>query len=80
MSPICKMMVLDFLYETFNLYVTSHRFPERHEGGKFWPPHSPILIHAIYFKGIIERESIPKEARKCSAAQGPHSEVVPRAF
>jgi len=22
----------------------------------------------------------PKEARKCSAAQGPHSEVVPRAF
>ena len=22
----------------------------------------------------------PKEARKCSAARGPHSEVVPRAF
>ena len=24
--------------------------------------------------------TFPKEARKCSAAQGPHSEVVPRAF
>jgi len=30
------------------------------------------------FMGILERESVPKEARKCSAAQGPHSEVVPR--
>ena len=30
--------------------------------------------------GILERESVPKEARKCSAAQGSHSEVVPRAF
>jgi len=30
--------------------------------------------------GILERVSVPKEARKCSAAQGPHSEVVPRAF
>ena len=30
--------------------------------------------------GILEKESVPKEARKCSAAQGPHSEVVPRAF
>ena len=32
------------------------------------------------FMGILGRESVPKEARKCSAAQGPHSEVVPRAF
>ena len=24
------------------------------------------------FIGILERESVPKEARKCSAAQGPH--------
>ena len=30
--------------------------------------------------GILERESVPKEARKCSAAQGPHSEVVLCAF
>jgi hypothetical protein len=30
--------------------------------------------------GILERESVRKETRKCSAAQGPHSEVVPRAF
>jgi len=32
------------------------------------------------FMGILERESVPKEARKCSTAQRPHSEVVPRAF
>jgi len=30
--------------------------------------------------GILERESVPKEARKCSAALGPHFEVVPPAF
>ena len=29
---------------------------------------------------ILERESVPKEARKCSAAKGPPSEVVPSAF
>ena len=34
-------VVLDFLYETFNLRVMSHRFPECHEGGKLWPPRSP---------------------------------------
>ena len=39
-----------------------------------------ILIHAISFMGILERESIPKEARKCTAAQVPHCEVVPRDF
>jgi len=32
------------------------------------------------FMGILERENVPKEARKCIAAQGPRSEVVPRAF
>jgi hypothetical protein len=32
------------------------------------------------FMGIFERESVAKETRKCSTAQGPHSEVVPRAF
>jgi len=34
----------------------------------------------FFFMGIPERESVPKEARKCSAAQGSHSEVVPCAF
>jgi len=28
------------------------------------------------FMGILERESVPKEVRKFSASQGPHSEVV----
>ena len=51
MSPVCKMTILDFLYVTFNLCVMSHWFPEIHVGGKFWPPRSPILIHAISFCG-----------------------------
>jgi len=29
---------------------------------------------------ILERESVSEEARKCGAAQGPHSEVVPHPF
>ena len=37
-------------------------------------------IVLFLFKGILERGSVPKEARKCSAAQAPHIEVVPRAF
>jgi len=76
--PHAANVVLDFLYETFNLRVISHRFPELHDVGKLWPPHSPDM--RFLFMGILERESVSKEARKCSAAQGPHSEVVPRAF
>jgi len=42
-------VVLDFLYETFILRVMSHRFPERHEGGKLWPPHSPDINPRDFF-------------------------------
>jgi len=49
MSPVCKMAILDFLYETFNLRVMSHRFTERHEGGKLWPPHSPDINPCDFF-------------------------------
>ena len=45
--PHTANVVLDFLYETFNFRVMSHRFPERHEGGKL----ARILIDAIYFYG-----------------------------
>jgi len=37
-------------------------------------------IFSIFFMGILERGSVRNKARKWSAAQGPHSEVVPRAF
>ena len=74
------MVILDFLYEMFNLRVMSHRFTGRHEGDKLWPPRSPDINPCVPFMGIIERESVPKEARKCNAAEGPHSEVVPRVF
>jgi hypothetical protein len=30
--------------------------------------------------GILEREIVSEEARKCSAVQGPNSEVVSYAF
>ena len=29
---------------------------------------------------LLQKQRRPEKARKCSAAQGPHSEVVPRAF
>ena len=51
--PHTANVVLDFLYETFNLPVTSRRFPERHEGGKLWPPHRPdinLLAPELFFK------------------------------
>ena len=42
-------VVLDFLYETFNLRVMSHWFPECHEGGKLWPPHSLDIYPCDFF-------------------------------
>jgi len=42
-------VVLDFLYKTFNLRLLSHRFPERHEGGKLWPPHNPDINPCDFF-------------------------------
>jgi len=47
--PHTANVVPDFLYETFNLRVMSHRFPERHEGGKLWPPHSPDINPCDFF-------------------------------
>ena len=59
--PHTANVLLDFLYETFNLHVMSHRFPERHECGKLWPPDSSdINPMRFLFMGIAERESVPK--------------------
>ena len=49
MSPVCKMVILDFLYEMFNLRVMSHRFTERHDCGRLWPPHSPDINPCDFF-------------------------------
>jgi len=51
-------VVLDFLYETFNLRVMSHRFPERHEGGKLWPPHSPGINPCSFFLWEFLKENM----------------------
>jgi len=40
-------------------------------------PVEPTHKHTHAFSGLLWRT---EKARKCSAAQGPHSEVVPRAF
>jgi len=58
MSPVCKMMILDFLYEMFNLCVMSHQFPERHEGDKFWPPHSPDINPCDFFLWGFLKEKV----------------------
>ena len=39
----------------------------------------PLANEPLTFVTTFQHKS-PLEARKCSAAQGPHSEVVPRAF
>ena len=56
--PHTANVVLDFLYETFNLRVMSHRFPERHEGGKFWPPHSPDINPCNFFLWDFLKEKV----------------------
>jgi len=47
--PHIANVVLDFLYEMFNLCVMSHWFPECHEGGKLCPPHSPDINPCNFF-------------------------------
>jgi hypothetical protein len=39
--------------------------------------HRFAALHFLAFSGLLWK---PEKARKCSAAQGPHSEVVPQAF
>ena len=35
----------------------SHRFPERHEGGKLWPPHSPDINPCdIFLWGFLKEK------------------------
>ena len=58
MSPVCKMVILDFLYETFNLRVMSRRFTERLEGGKLWPPHSPDINPCDFFLWGFLKEKV----------------------
>ena len=56
--PHIANVVLDFLYETFNLRVMSHQFPERHEGGKLWPPHSPDIKPCNFFLWGFLKEKV----------------------
>jgi len=56
--PHTAILVLDFLYETFNLHVMSHRFPEHHEGGKLWPPHSSDINPCDFFLWRFLKEKV----------------------
>ena len=56
-STHCKRG-FDFLYETFNLGVMSLRFPERHEGGKLWPTHSPDSNSCDFFLWGFLKEKV----------------------
>ena len=51
-------MVLDFLYGTLDLRVMSHRFPERHDGGKLWPPHSLDINPCNFFLWGFLKEKV----------------------
>ena len=56
--PHTANVVLDFLYETFNLRVMSHQFPERIEGCKLWPPHSPDSNPCDFFLWGFLKEKV----------------------
>jgi hypothetical protein len=56
--PHTANVVLDFLYETFNFRVMSHRFPECHEGGKLWLPHSPDTNPCDFFLWGFLKEKV----------------------
>ncbi|PSN33240.1 hypothetical protein C0J52_27426 [Blattella germanica] len=45
--------LLDFLHETFGNRVMSHSYPQRHQGGFFWPPLSSDLNPCDFFCGYI---------------------------
>ena len=51
--PHTANVVLDFLYETFNL-----RFSECHEGGKLWLPHSPDINPCDFFLWGFLKEKV----------------------
>jgi hypothetical protein len=45
---------------------------ERRVQFALWEMEGEAILHNTWsFMGILERESVPKEARQCSAAQGP---------
>ena len=56
--PHIANMVLDFLYEMFNFCVMSHQFPECHESGKLWLPHSPDINPCDFFLWGFLKEKV----------------------
>ena len=56
-----------------DLYLTTQRLQQTNLHAPLWDSNT----QSQQASGLLWR---PEKARKCSAAQGPHSEVVPRAF
>ena len=78
--PHTANVVLDFLYETFNLRVMSHRFPERREGGKLWPPHSPDINPCYFFLWGFLKEKVFQRRPENVAQLRAHIVKLCRAF
>lgn len=56
--PHTANVVLDFLHERLGLNVMSNRFPERYEGGRMWPPHSPDINPCDFFLWGFLKEKV----------------------
>ena len=63
-----------------NLRVTSHRFTERHEGGKLWPPHSPDINQCDFFLWGFLEEKVFQRRPENVAQLGAHIVKLCRAL
>jgi hypothetical protein len=57
-KPHTSKVVLDFLNTDFGHHVISSRFPDCHNGGKFWPLLSPNMNPCDFFRGVAWQRSI----------------------
>ncbi|PSN55738.1 hypothetical protein C0J52_04809, partial [Blattella germanica] len=71
--------VLDILHETFENRVMSHRYPQRHQGGFFWPPLSPDLNPSDFFLwGYLKEKTLPFHTTESCGNACSHCAVVQR--
>ncbi|KDR23787.1 hypothetical protein L798_11362 [Zootermopsis nevadensis] len=50
--------VLEPKHTTFGERILSHRFPQRHQCGRIWPPHSPDINPCYYFLWGFLKEQV----------------------
>ena len=75
-TPHTVNSVLDFLHKTFGNREMSHRYPQRHQGGFFWPPLSPDLNPCYFFVRIFEIKTVPIQTTESYGNACSHCAVV----